>query len=63
MNENKTNDEMSPITGSPIPIDDANKIDLPFIFSAMDEGIFHETTAEVSTNSYLEAVCGNLTAR
>ena len=53
------------ITGSPIDdVDvDIEIDDIAVLNSPIDFGEFHETTADVSSNSLLNAICGNLSMK
>lgn len=55
---------MNAITGSPII--DGNDVESDrtgVLNNPIDFGIFHETTADVSPNSLLNAICGNISMK
>lgn len=51
------------ITGSPINDHDIESDDMGVLTNPIDFGEFHETTADVSSNSLLNAICGNLSMK
>lgn len=54
---------INPITGSPIDDEDVQSNRNGIVNSQMDFGVFHETTADVSPNSLLNAICGNISMK
>lgn len=54
---------MNAITGSPIDDKNVESDNLGVINNPIDFGEFHETTADVSPNSMLDAVCGNISMK
>lgn len=51
------------ITGSPIANNDIESDQMGVLMNPMDFGEFHETTADVSANSMLNAICGNISMK
>ncbi|XP_037044628.1 thyrotropin receptor isoform X2 [Bradysia coprophila] len=51
---------INPITGSPIDNEDVQSNRIGTVNNPMDFGTFHATTADVSPNSLLNAICGNI---